>query len=388
MLNQPTTYSAGTLSYTRRTLTLLFFWLLWGDCCYVLMESVVPSVMPLQFKGLGASNTLIAMLMSTIPAIMSTVLNPVISFKSDRFRSRWGRRIPFILCTLPFLVICLVGLGFGKQIAEWGYGRWGSFWPGLKPQTAAIIVLGAMMVAFSFFNLFVNSVFWYLFNDVVPERLLARFMSLFRMVSTASGSLYSFCVFQYGATHSTEILVGAGLLYFFGFGLMCLNVKEGKYPPPPDTSEASAFAALAGVKTFAKECHYAGIYLFQYLAATSTALANGVWVFMLFFYQSTGLSLAQVGKIHGTAGAVSFALIYFSGSLADRFHPIRIVMVGLMMQCFLVFPASMVWLFWHPSPDVAFWVWMAIVIGLSAPAGVLVSMSDPPMLMRIFSTLR
>lgn len=112
-------FRCGTLTYTRRHLAVLFFWLLWGDFCYMVMEHVTGPIMQLKFKDLGASNFEMGLLLATVPATMGAFLNPIISFKSDRFRSRWGRRIPFIIGTLPFLSICLVLLGFGDRI---GYG--------------------------------------------------------------------------------------------------------------------------------------------------------------------------------------------------------------------------------------------------------------------------
>ena len=121
MQNETKTYHVGTLTYTKASLAILFCWLLWGDFCYVLMETVVPSIMPLKFKALGASNTSLGMIMTTIPMIINSVFNPVISFKSDRYRSRWGRRIPFILLTAPVTVLFLLGVGFADSIGIWLY---------------------------------------------------------------------------------------------------------------------------------------------------------------------------------------------------------------------------------------------------------------------------
>jgi hypothetical protein len=41
-VNEPGVFRAGTLVYTKMSLAVLFFWLLWGDFCYVLMESGRP----------------------------------------------------------------------------------------------------------------------------------------------------------------------------------------------------------------------------------------------------------------------------------------------------------------------------------------------------------
>jgi hypothetical protein len=44
----------------------------------------------------------------------------------------------------------------------------------------------------------------------------------------------------------------------------------------------------------------------------------------------------------------------------------------------------MVWLFWEPSPQMSYYIWMATSIGLAAPAGALIGVMDPTMFMRVF----
>ncbi|MFZ4776550.1 MAG: MFS transporter, partial [Terrimicrobiaceae bacterium] len=96
----PKTYHCGTLTYTKAGLFAVFAWLLWGDFCLTLMETVVPTVLPLKLKALGCSNAMMGVILATIPSILNIGVNPYVSFKSDRFRSRWGRRLPFIIATL------------------------------------------------------------------------------------------------------------------------------------------------------------------------------------------------------------------------------------------------------------------------------------------------
>ncbi|XHR26722.1 MAG: MFS transporter [Chthoniobacteraceae bacterium] len=377
----PILYRCGTLTYTKRHLLVLFFWLLWGDFCYMLMETVTPSIMPLKFKVLGASNMEVGMILGTIPAIIYSVLNPIISFKSDRFRSRWGRRIPFIVFSLPFLVLCLIGLAFGDRMGFWIHARVDA--GTITPNSMAIWIIGVLMVAFIFFNTFVTSTFWYLFNDVVPDHLLARFMSWFRMISMLSTTLYNFCIFRFANTHSTEILIGAALLYLIGFGLMCLNIKEGEYPPPPAYVDGAS-GPLAAIKTYAKESLSIKHYWFQWLASFIGAVGGGVATFNLFFSMAIGLSLEQIGYINGSTSLCVAVLVLGTGWLADRYHPLRVVIAGSVFGILLAIPATLIWLFWHPEPRVAFWVALAISLGLTAPLQASLAMADPPLLMRLF----
>ncbi|MGI4789851.1 MAG: MFS transporter [Janthinobacterium lividum] len=345
----------------------------------MLMESVVPSIMPLRLKHLGASNTTTGLMLTSIPLLFGAIVNPIVSVKSDRHRGPWGRRIPFILYTLPFLVISLIGLGFAERLGSWAAVEFGVE----SPREVAIATIAIFILAFTFFNSFVTSVFWYLFNDVVPEPLLARFMSVFRLFSMGSQALYSFFVFQYAGAHSAEILAGAGLLYFFGFGLMCLNVKEGQYPPPSPYIGNERGPGSA-VRTFVKECLSLPHYWFQFLSALFMSLSYANAIFAIFFYQSTGLDLQQIGIVQGSISLAAGALIPWSGWLADRFHPLRIVIAGYLVTILLAIPATFIWFFWHPVPKIAFLAWLVISIVFTAPAAALIGICDPPLLMRIF----
>ncbi|MCX6985643.1 MAG: MFS transporter, partial [Lentisphaerae bacterium] len=70
------TWHCGTLTYGKAGLAMLFAFLLWGDFCFTLMESVVPSILPLKFKELGAPNWLMGVFLTTVPGAMSMVMGP------------------------------------------------------------------------------------------------------------------------------------------------------------------------------------------------------------------------------------------------------------------------------------------------------------------------
>jgi MFS family permease len=379
-------YRVGTLTYTTRTLATLFFWLLWGDVCYMMMESVVPSILPLKFEALGVSNTTIGLLMVTIPSAITAILNPIISVKSDRYRCRWGRRIPFIIYTLPLLVMSLIGLGYADGIGVWLVAHSDGL-VHMSAREVAIASIGFFIVAFTCFNSFVGAVFWYLFNDVVPEHLLARFMSLFRLVSMMSTSIYNFFIFQYAGQHAGEIMLGVALLYFFGFGAMCLNVKEGQYKPPPNYVDGST-GVISAVKTFGKECMTLPHYWLIFLVGIFNALLLSVNAFGIYFSQSIGLNLTQIGRLNGSVNIAVGLMIPISGWLADRFHPVRIVIAGFLLNACLALPFSMIWLFWHPGSNMAFWISMLMSLVLAAPANALIGVLDPPLFMMIFPRSR
>src|SRR5205814_1242071 len=175
-------YRVGTLIYTRLGLFLIFIWLLWGDLVWTIMENIFPNSMPLQLDRLGVPKEWIGYTMGTAGAVINMSFVPVVSFRSDRTRTRWGRRIPYLLFTLPPLCLFLSVLGFSDQI---GAAIRASSWPAklhLAPITLILIVMGVLILLYDVFNVFVNSIYWYLFRDVIPTPFLGRFMAAVRMV--------------------------------------------------------------------------------------------------------------------------------------------------------------------------------------------------------------
>ena len=352
-------YKVGTLTYTKAGLVALIGWLLWGDFCFMAMESLNPYLMPLKLQSLDAPNWAIALIMTTLPGMLNMTVVPWVSFKSDRHRGPMGRRIPYILYTLPFLTGCLILLGFSEQIGHALHGLMPTSW-GLSHSTVTIACIGIFMVAFKFFDMFVNSVFWYLFNDVVPQEFMGRFLGLFRIVSSFQAMFFAFFIFKHAETHMTEIYVGGAILYAVGMGLMCWKVKEGEYPPlPPEDKGRIGF--LEGIKKYFIECFSERYYwnLFLFTACWAIAATMGVFNFLL--QKDLGLDLAQIGMISGSVSFINMVLIYPIGALGDRFHPLRTLVWAQLVNLFLL-PLGLVWLFFDFPPATSFHIAFSISV--------------------------
>jgi MFS family permease len=373
-------FSVGSLVYSKKGLVTLFAWMLWGDFCFMLMEAVVPSILPLKLGALGASNTIIALIMTTMPGILNTTVCPWVSFRSDRHRGKWGRRIPFIIYTLPFLTLFLILLGFSEQIGSWVHKLAFAENNMFSVSTVAVFMIGIFMVGFQFFNMFVGSVFWYLFNDVVPEQRLGQFLGLFRTVSGLAAVLFNKFVLQYAETHMTEIFVGAALLYFIGFGLMCFKVKEGEYPPPQENIDGRK-GLLSGIKTFCVECFSIRFYWYMFGVTAFSAIGVTASIFWIFFIKDIGLNLKEYGEILAIMGVVGMFLTYPAGIVADKYHPLRVQMAMKIILLFFT-PMFLCFLFVTDS-STAYYLYMGIGFA-QIPAGALYSAALLPALMRIF----
>src|SRR3954465_4646819 len=91
-------WRVGTLTYDRRALYNVFFWMLWGDFILNIMDSGVgQNVATILLDQKGASKFVIGLVNGTGVQIISTIMVVIISTRSDRHRGWLGRRMPFML---------------------------------------------------------------------------------------------------------------------------------------------------------------------------------------------------------------------------------------------------------------------------------------------------
>ena len=376
----PAVYRVGTLKYTAGGLVALFAWMLWGDFCWTMMESIVPSIMPLKLRSLESTNALIGFIMVSLHAGLNIGVTPMLSFKSDRHRGPLGRRTPFILYTAPFVALTMVLIGFSDPI-----GRWVShtFLGGNALQEGKVIIflIAVFAAAFEFFNMFVNTVYWYLFNDVVPAQYMGRFMSWFRLVGIIAGFFYNFFIFPMAMSHMREIYLGGALIYFVGFGIVCLRVREGQYPPPPDSGKDRSL--IDQIKVYARECYAIRYYWDINLGYAFTAMSGCIGWANVFLLQSLGLDLNLIGKA-GALGMITVPLcLLFTGALVDRWHAVRVAAYLSAYGAFFAL-AGWVWLFIDkPPPLLYFWITVGGAV-FSAVFSAMNGMIEIPRLVALF----
>jgi MFS family permease len=373
-------WTVGTLAYTKRGLVVLFAWLLWGDFCWTMMEAVVPSILPLKLRSLESPNVLIGLILTSLPAALNIGITPALSFKSDRHRGPLGRRTPFILYTVPFLALTMILIAYSDSLGGW-VNR--SFLSGDPANQAKVVILllAIFAAAFDFFNMFVYTVYWYLFADVVPKAFMGRFMSWFRLVGIIASFLYNFFVFPYAMSHMREIYIGGALIYLIGFGIVCLRVKEGQYPPPEDIGKKPSL--LDQIKVYARECYTSRYYWDINLGYAFAAMAGCIGWANVFMLRSLGLNLTLIGRASALGSIVVPICLLFTGSLVDRWNAVR---VNAYLACYGTFFAfgGWVWLFIdNPPPMLFFW----ISIGGALFSGVFSAMStmiEIPRLIELF----
>jgi len=268
-------YRCGSLVYTKATLAMLFGWMVWGSICFDLFEQHGGyTIMNLYLQdNFRVSNLTVNILFNVIPMIMGTIMTPIISFKSDRTRTRWGRRIPYILFTAPLLAAFAAAIGFSDDIIRYckAYVPETAL---INPFTVALFVIAFLTIGYTFFNEFVGCVYYYLLPDVMPRAFIGRYQGVARMVSTGSGILVNLYIIPYQLTHIKAIHVGLAILYVVGFTILCLFVKEGEYPPVEDVTEETKF--MDQVRLYFRECFTHPIFILLYISTACTALTRGL----------------------------------------------------------------------------------------------------------------
>jgi MFS family permease len=319
------TWKVGTLTYTGAGLAVLFCWLLWGDFSYQMRDRTIPPVMQLLFRKFGASDTLTGLLFSSMPAAIGLIVGPIVGYKSDRLRSRWGRRIPFLVGPIPVIVLAILGLAFSPQLGRFFHQALGGFSPGLNE--SILLCLGVSWALFEIAQSIANFVFGGLINDVVPQAVIGRFFGLFRTVSLLAAIIFNYTMMGKAETSYVPIFLGIGALYGIGFTLMCLNVKEGEYPPPELSPEKPS--TISAIKTYLKDGFGHSFYLWFFATSVFGGLMGVPFtLYGVFYAKSIGMSLDAYGKCYALTYGISLCLAYPISVLVDRFHPVRVTLAA------------------------------------------------------------
>ncbi|MFB3891638.1 MAG: hypothetical protein ACE15C_06395 [Phycisphaerae bacterium] len=386
----------GDAAYTAYGLIMLFAWLMWFDFCFLLMEGVLGTI--LQFKlnnDLGISGKLYKIFMTILPGVANFILNPIFSIKSDRHRGPRGRRIPFLMYGTPLVCAILALIGFGNEISAWVHSSalpWiGSWWPAwmgraaileADDKTVAIWTFGILSLVFFIVNMPLGTTYYYLFNDVVPEKHFIKLTASMRLIGTLVGMIYNAYIYGYSDksgpvdvslgfwSFSAEnvwypkiILVGAAVFYMVA-GFVCyFKIREPHYPPPPPLAKGQGFIAKTGntVRTIVKECFIHRFYVLIFITMTVEFLSYQMGDFMNPMRKDLGMDLQVLGVVNAWGGLATFILTLLTVGFGDKFHPMPLMVVS-MAFLFMTSPIGMLFLIpglsseWYLGIQVAYMV--------------------------------
>ena len=104
---------------------------------------------------------------------------------------------------------------------------------------------------------------------------------------------------------------------------------------------------------------------------------------MLAATKVVGVELEFAGKIGGLCGVAGMFLLYPAGILADRFHPLRVLLVAAVAQV-IIGPLGITFMFTchHFSLDTAKGIYIALC-AIGIPVGTLYGAAELPMFMKL-----
>jgi Na+/melibiose symporter-like transporter len=314
---------------------------------------------------MGASNVFIGIVIGSIPSVMNMVVNPVISVQSDRHRGPLGRRIPFLLWPTPFIAFFLITLGYAPQIGTFIYDHLLVHMGVISSKVFILGLICILTIAFQFFFLFVSSIYYYLFADVVPPEFLGRFMAWFRIVGTGAAFVFHRYIFGLADRYISMLYLGIAAVFLVSFIVMCWKVKEGQYDPPPPKTHGNGF--IGSIKSFAAECFSHSIYICFFLTSTLFTISLGcTQAFSIFFPRdSLHLNLDQIGKITGWASLVSMPALLVIGWVSDKFHALRVNIFGTLafgianLCCFFFMKDTVSYTLWTLITSAVLAIWAA-----------------------------
>jgi maltose/moltooligosaccharide transporter len=327
-------YSIGTLQYTRNGLFRLSAWLLWGDLCLNMFEQIFSRFLPLYMKPLGASDTLIATMTRGTAGFVNIFLGPNINMRSDRHRGRLGRRIPFLLWATPCTVVSLVLITFAPEIGAWVHAHMvAPFWE-VPAVRVTLPILCLFVVSYHFFNMVLLGLNNCLIRDVVPQAVMVRFLTAFRIVAAIGGAVFMLWVFGYLREYTKAICVGAGLFCLLAFLAMCWQVKEGQYPPPEETEKRSAVRSFGVYFRQGLSVPIYRNYVLAY-AAFMVASACADSFSTLYARYTLHLEMGAIGAVLAWSGLAS-AIVYVPiGYVCDRLSPFFVLLASLVAYAVL-----------------------------------------------------
>ncbi len=186
-----------------------------------------------------------------IARFIDVILEPIVGYWSDKFQSRWGRRIPFIV--VGALPLSLATIAF--------------FYPIKDGNLSTFVYLS---LAGSFFFIFYTIVSGP-YNALIPDisqnsddRInLSTWQSVFRLIFTAIAMIIPGAVIELagGGEQGVRVMViGLSVLSFAGLMVTSFTVSETKYATNKafDSHFFSTFGALLKNKPFV-------LYLFGYM---------------------------------------------------------------------------------------------------------------------------
>jgi len=314
--------------------------------------------------GFGLTAGLAGFIM-TLDNIAAVFIQPWIGVRSDKTRTKWGRRMPYILLGAPIAALAFIAIPFVVTAIPQAANGQLTQMPGLF--ALFVFVIGVMLLAMSIFRTPVIV----LMPDITPSPLRSKANGVINLMGGV-GSLLAFFGggMLYKISPVVPFLVGA-VIMLLACGVVVWRIKEPRdYPQQPEEKEPGV---IENVKTVLRD---------KDRSALRILLAIFFW-FLAFnaletFFTSYGVFYLGISESRAAflLGFFSVAFIIFSipaGFIATKFGRRRTILTGIVALAVLLFLG-----YW--IPNVTFITVMLILAGF---AWSLININSLPMVVDI-----
>ena len=332
--------SIRDLKYTLPQMLMVASFLMFSSKMFcIICDDLVPGVKPILLDKVGATATQIALVIGTIPQILGFFLVPLISTISDKTRTRWGRRIPYMMFSAPALLILLQMIAWHRELSAFLI----NMLPALAAYNVDFYLLASCILLFQVAFLFPGSVSSYLIVDVIPKAFIGRFMVCSMVIGTIVRAFFNFFLLKTTVDH-TKLTFGVfGAIFALSYVLLLCFVKEGTYPPVDDPIKEDSSILKKGVDyfwMFFRDCFSHKIYIFTFLCIGLNSASNICrnMFNVLLATKDIGMSVDQYGKIIAIGALAAVPVVAIMGKIVDKLNPMLIYFCsGLMIMAVNVF---------------------------------------------------
>ena len=306
---EPPPEAAGLISATATTLTRYYsdrnlmwrnvLWITFGHFGSALSQTILEPLMNLRLRSIGVSQSTVGLIVSiNLWAVSFLVM--YVSWKSDHCTSRLGRRTPFTLLSLPFILLALVLFPLFTQ-------KW--------------LLMGLMLIYF-FFNDVKASSYPLLGIDCVSKDVLARVSGLVAITISAAGFLSTRLGAKMADTHPARVFfIGATVMTSMTL-LALWRIRE----PPIYHPAKSSFNILAPIRVACRDKRVMVLILaIALLNAFPMIFKTWVWFYSV---SKLGLSIGDTGSAMSWGLVLQFIVSYPAGWLIDHFGSYLALSIG------------------------------------------------------------
>lgn len=274
------------------------------------IASFYDSYMPKFYEGFLASSALVGLVMG-VDNFLGWTIQPFVSSLSDRTRTRFGRRRPFILLGFPIAALLLFLLPISRQLGLW-------------PLLGVTVLLNLILVSF-------RSPVIALMPDLTPQPLRSQANGLINLmggvgvvVATLVGSKL------YGLSPSYPFWFAAAICVLVTL-IFARWIKEPNQDAPVESEEPKPAALLPTLGALFRSPRQMGLMLFLAMAVYTIGYqAVNTW-FTLWSEQQLGIPVNVAASKLVIVGGVFILAAVPAGFLGNKLGRRLTMVIGLVI---------------------------------------------------------